>query len=103
MAKKRAVKRGKKHHRRLDDKPPSAKQKVALGTASGSALVGFAAFLWQMIHIVERHSDWAFIHQPPGWAEILRAMFFATVAFGGALFSDFRRLIRMFYTKETPR
>lgn len=89
-----------KCHRRFDDRPPSTRQRVAFGTVLGATFVGFAAFLYQMGHILEDHSDWAFIHQPPGYAEIFRAAFFASIAFGGALFSDFRQMVRLFYKGE---
>lgn len=87
--------------RRHDDRPPTTSQKVAFGTVAGASLIGFVAFLYQMVHILEDHSDWAFIHQPPGYAEVFRAAFFAAIAFGGALFSDFRQLIRVFYKGES--
>lgn len=98
----RKVIRGKAHHnRRHDDRPASTTKKLAFGTVAGASLIGFAAFLYQMGHILEDHSDWAFIHQPPGYAEIFRAAFFASIAFGGALFSDFRQLLRLFYKGDT--
>lgn len=89
--------RKRKRARRRSDKPRTAKQKLAFGTVAGATFLALAAFVWQMFHILEDHSDWAFIHQPPGYAEIFRALFFAIVAFGGALFSDFRQLMRVFY------
>lgn len=91
--------RGRRDHhiRRHDDRPTTTGQKVAFGTVLGATLIAFAAFFYQMAHILEDHSDWAFIQQPPGYAEIFRAGFFALVAFGGALFSDFRQMIRLFY------
>lgn len=90
------------HNRRHDDRPITPKQKMALGTAAGAVVVGLACFLWQMQEILRTHTEWAFVRQPPGASEIFRAMFFAVLAFGGALFSDFRQLIRLYVNKGSP-
>ena len=70
-------------------------QKLIMGSTTGATFVFFLVFIWQMQEILTSHTEWAFVKQPPGAREILRAVFFAAVAFGGALFSDFRKVIRI--------
>jgi hypothetical protein len=98
VAKKKMV-RGRKHHRRHSDRPVTTRQKVAFGTAGGAILFGLLAFFWQMQEILRTHTEWAFVKQPPGASEIFRAAFFAMIAFGGALFADFRKVLRMVFNK----
>ncbi len=93
------------HHRsrrtgeRIGDQPMTQNQKLIIGTSTGATFVAFLAFIWQMQEILLTHTDWAFVKQPPGAREILRAVFFAGLAFGGALFSDFRKVIRLIRDK----
>lgn len=73
----------------------TSSQKVVIGTTTGATFVFFLVFLWQMQEVLTNHSDWAFVKNPPGAREVLRAVFFAMLAFGGALYSDFRKVIRL--------
>lgn len=91
--------RGKSHTRRTGqrkgDHPLTQNQKLVIGTTTGATFIFFLVFLWQMQEVLTTHTDWAFVKQPPGAREILRAVFFAALAFGGALYSDFRKVIRL--------
>lgn len=80
---------------RLGDQPLTQNQKLIIGTTTGATFLFFLVFIWQMQEVLTTHTDWAFVKNPPGVREILRAIFFATLAFGGALYSDFRKVIRL--------
>lgn len=80
---------------RLGDQPLTQNQKLIIGTTTGATFLFFLVFLWQMQEVLTNHTDWAFVKNPPGVREVLRAIFFAALAFGGALYSDFRKVLRM--------
>lgn len=87
--------RTRRRGQRKGDQPMTSNQKLVIGTTTGATFVFFLVFLWQMQEVLTTHTDWAFVKQPPGAREILRAVFFAALAFGGALYSDFRKVIRL--------
>jgi len=97
MAKRRPARRRhtRRHGERVGDVPMTSSQRVIIGTTTGATFVFFLVFLWQMSEVLTNHTDWAFVKNPPGAREVLRAVFFAMLAFGGALFSDFRKVIRL--------
>ena len=97
----RRHRRTRRHGERVGDVPLSQNQKLIIGTTTGATFLSFLVFLWQMQEVLTTHSDWAFVKQPPGAREILRAIFFAGLAFGGALFSDFRKVIRIIRGTDT--
>lgn len=56
-------------------------------------LSGLIVFLYQLGEILAKHSLWAEFRTPAGVGEICVASAAALVAFGGALFTDFSKLI----------
>ena len=79
-------------------KKPALTRGQAIGQSlAGSALLlGWSMFLWQMSELLQHHTEWAEMKTPPGVAEILKASFYATVAFGGAFFSNFSKMAQIF-------
>lgn len=73
----------------------SSGEKVKMGGALSAVFVGWVAFIYQMSEMLAKHTDWNQFRTPPGVSEILTAMFFALLAFGGALFADFEKLLAL--------
>lgn len=82
----------------MPKKPPAITrgQKIGQSVAASALLLGWSMFLWQMSELLQHHTDWADMKTPPGVAEILKASFYATVAFGGAFFANFGKMAQIF-------
>lgn len=82
-----------RYSRRSSDRPQSNAQRRIMGTVTGAAFLGFLAFLWQMIHVLDNHTSWPLQMQPPEWAEVARGVLFGCIAFGCAMFADFPAML----------